>query len=113
MYFIPQFIQGKKIASENDQRHDLFNPATGKVMGQVAYANRDEIHQAIAAAKKAFPEWSNTTPLRRARVLFKFKELLETHFGELAELVTNEHGKTLADAKGSVQRGIELVEFCC
>lgn len=113
MYFVPHFINGKKIAANKDERHNLYDPATGKIEGQVAYANRDEIEQAVTAAKLAFSEWSKTTPLRRSRILFKFKELIERDFEYLAGLVTAEHGKTIEDAKGSVARGLELVEYCC
>lgn len=112
-YTIPHFINGKKQADSHDKYHKVYNPALGTVAGNVAFANEKEINQAIAAAKIAFPEWANTIPLRRARVIFKFKELLEKNIDELAELITREHGKVLADARGSILRGIELTEFAC
>lgn len=110
-YKIPHYIQGKRITSDPSQ--NIFNPATGEVIGQVALANQNVVDQAVAAAKKAFPTWSTTTPLKRARMLFTLKTLLEKHSEELAQLVTQEHGKTLVDARGSVQRGIDVVEFVC
>lgn len=113
MDMIPHFINGKKVFDKKDETQDVFNPARGKVIRKVAFANSNEINEAVNAAKKAFPEWANTTPLRRARVLFKFKELLEKNLNDIAKIVTQEHGKTLQDAAGSVKRGIELVEFAC
>ena len=92
---------------------DAFNPATGEVKSRVPLASTDEVRKAVEAAKAAFPEWSAATPLRRARILHKFKELVEAHTQELAALVTDEHGKTLSDATGEVIRGIEVVEFAC
>lgn len=111
-YQISHFINGKNIPSSG-KTLNIYNPATGEVKGTVALADKSIIDQAIAAAKNAFPEWSTFTPLKRARILFKYKQLLEQHIDELAELVTKEHGKTLSDARGSVQRGIEVVEFVC
>jgi malonate-semialdehyde dehydrogenase (acetylating)/methylmalonate-semialdehyde dehydrogenase len=92
---------------------DVFNPATGEVSRQVALGTRDDVAKAVAAAKSAYPAWSETAPLKRARVLFKFKELLDRHHDQLAELITSEHGKVFSDAKGEVTRGIEVVEFVC
>lgn len=111
-YHVSHFINGKLITDSNETL-DIYNPATGKLIGHVAIANHDIIDKAITAAKAAFPVWSNTTPLRRARILFQFKILLEQHIDELALLVTQEHGKTLSDARGSIQRGIDVVEFVC
>ncbi len=112
MYQVTHFINGKPVI-EQGRTQDLYNPATGSVIGQVAMANKSAVEKAIAAAKSAFPAWSATTPLRRARILFQYKSLLEEHTDELARLITQEHGKTLSDARGSVQRGIEVVEFVC
>ncbi len=105
------WINGKRTASTSTRLADITNPATGKVIRQTPLANREDVERAIAAAKAAFPAWRDTTPLRRSRILNKFRELLETHRAELAQLVSEEHGKTLEDAAGSVQRGIEVVEF--
>lgn len=112
-YTVAHFINGKKISDPHSKHQDLFNPALGEVIGRVAFATQKEVAAAIDAANNAFPSWSRTTPLRRARILFKFKALLEKHIDELSALVTKEHGKVLDDAKGSVLRGIELVEFAC
>lgn len=111
-YQVSHFINGHVIPISG-KTLDIYNPATGAVIGEVAVANQAIVDQAVAAAKKAFPSWSATTPLRRSRILFKFKALLEQHSEELAKLITQEHGKTLVDAKGSVQRGIDVVEFVC
>ena len=90
---------------------DVFNPATGAVTGKVTLATQADVDAAVAAAKAAFPAWSATAPLRRARILMKFRELLEAHRDELAKLITSEHGKVFSDASGEVTRGIEVVEF--
>lgn len=112
-YTINHFINGKTVASQSGRMHPIHNPATGEVAGQVAFADPKEVEQAIAAAKAALPAWSAMPAVRRARILFKYKALLEKHMDELAKLVTMEHGKTLSDAKGSVMRGIEVVELAC
>jgi malonate-semialdehyde dehydrogenase (acetylating)/methylmalonate-semialdehyde dehydrogenase len=111
-YQVSHFINGKSVSTKN-RTQEIFNPATGEVVGQVDMADKKIIEDAIAAAKAAFPAWSATPPLKRARILFKLKTLLEQHTDELAEMVTREHGKTLSDAKGSIQRGIDVVEFVC
>lgn len=112
VYQVTHFINGKSV-NTSGRTLDIFNPATGKVAGKVNLADKSVVDQAVAAAKAAFPGWSATSPLRRARILFKFKALLEENIDELAALVTQEHGKTLSDARGSVQRGIDVVEFAC
>jgi len=91
----------------------VFNPATGEVQAQVALASLQTVEQAVASARKAFPAWSEQSALRRSRVMFKFKELLDRHHQELAQLITREHGKVLSDAMGEVTRGIEIVEYAC
>lgn len=111
-YQVTHFINNQSEQSTG-KTLDIFNPATGAVQGQVAVADQATVEKAVAAAKKAFVSWSATPPLKRARILFKFKMLLEQHIDELAALVTREHGKTLSDARGSVQRGIDVVEFAC
>ena len=110
---IGHFIGGNPMASRSERLSDVFNPATGAVSAKVALATPAELNAAVAAAHAAFPAWSQTSPLRRARVMFKFKELLEAHSDELAALITSEHGKVFTDAKGEVTRGIEVVEFAC
>jgi malonate-semialdehyde dehydrogenase (acetylating)/methylmalonate-semialdehyde dehydrogenase len=108
---LPLWINGQRTQSRSSRLADVTNPATGEVIRQVPLASRDDVTYAIEAAKAAFPGWRDTTPLRRSRILNKFRDLLETHRAELAQLASEEHGKTLDDAAGSVQRGIEVVEF--
>jgi malonate-semialdehyde dehydrogenase (acetylating)/methylmalonate-semialdehyde dehydrogenase len=112
MYTVPHLINGNKVSSSANLLK-ITNPATGLVIGNVDLADESMVSDAIAAAKAAFPSWSATPPLKRARLMFKFKGLLEQHIDELAAIVTREHGKTLDDARGSVQRGIDVVEFAC
>lgn len=113
VYTVKHLINGKLTESGKDRLHPIYNPATGEAVGQVGYAQPDEVEHAIQAAKNALPAWSAMPAVRRARILFKFKALLEKHLDELAELVTREHGKTFTDAQGSVMRGIEVVELAC
>lgn len=113
MYAVKNFINGKVIADAKGQLHDIYNPAKGVVAGQVTFASSQEITQTVIAAKEAFTTWSQTTPIKRARVIFKFKELLEQNRDKIAQLVTQEHGKVLDDARGSVMRGLEVVEYAC
>lgn len=108
---LPLWIDGQAQPARSGRTAGVTNPATGAVIRQVPLANASDIDAAVAAAKKALPGWRDTPPLRRARILMKFRELLVAHHEELAKLVTEEHGKTLPDAMGSVQRGIEVVEF--
>jgi malonate-semialdehyde dehydrogenase (acetylating)/methylmalonate-semialdehyde dehydrogenase len=107
------YIGGTEVAGRSNRFGDVFNPAHGSVKARVPFASEAEVSAAVEAAHKAFPAWAATPPLRRARVMFKFKELLDQHAGELAEIITSEHGKVLSDAKGEVTRGIEVVEFAC
>ncbi|WP_223248280.1 aldehyde dehydrogenase family protein, partial [Sulfurirhabdus autotrophica] len=108
---LPLWINGQRTESTSLRRADIINPASGEAIRQVPLANREDIERAVAAAKAVFPLWRDTTPLRRGRILNRFRELLEANRDELAQLASEEHGKTLADAAGSVQRGIEVVEF--
>lgn len=110
---IGHFIDGKPVTGSTNTLGSVFNPATGAITAEVIYASKTEVDQAVKAAKNAYPDWAELSPMRRARVLFKFRELLEKNINHLAALVTAEHGKTLADAEGSVLRGIELVEYAC
>jgi malonate-semialdehyde dehydrogenase (acetylating)/methylmalonate-semialdehyde dehydrogenase len=107
------FIRGQHISGSSGRRAVVYDPATGKPSAYVALASRAEAEQAIAAAKSALPAWSATAPLQRARVMFRFKGLIEEHREELAALITSEHGKVLSDALGEVTRGMEVVEFAC
>jgi malonate-semialdehyde dehydrogenase (acetylating)/methylmalonate-semialdehyde dehydrogenase len=108
---IDHAIAGQVVAGASGRAQDVFNPATGTVSGRVALANAAEVNKAVAAAQAAFPAWAETSPLRRARILFKFLELMNQHRDELARLITAEHGKVYTDAQGEVTRGIEILEF--
>ncbi|MBB3255939.1 malonate-semialdehyde dehydrogenase (acetylating)/methylmalonate-semialdehyde dehydrogenase [Paraburkholderia bannensis] len=110
---LTHFINGRALEATSGRFADVFNPATGAVSARVPLASVAEVDAAVAAAQAAFPAWSETPPIKRARILFKFKELLDRHHDELAALVTREHGKVFSDAKGEVMRGIEIVEFAC
>ncbi|MBI3435154.1 MAG: CoA-acylating methylmalonate-semialdehyde dehydrogenase [Proteobacteria bacterium] len=110
---IGHFIGGAEVNGVSGRRGDVFNPNTGEVQAQVALAQRSEVEQAIANAQAAQPAWAATNPQRRARVLFKFLELAQKENDSLARLLSSEHGKTLPDAKGDIQRGLDVVEFAC
>jgi malonate-semialdehyde dehydrogenase (acetylating)/methylmalonate-semialdehyde dehydrogenase len=110
---VDHFINGKIAAGTSGRFGDVFDPATGERARRVALADPGEVDAAVKAASKAFPAWSATPPLSRARVLFRFRELLEKHAGELAAIITAEHGKVLSDAGGEITRGLEVVEFAC
>ena len=107
------FIAGKIVEGRSGRFGDVFNPATGEVARRVAFADAGEIDAAVAAAAAAFPAWSATPALTRARILFRFRELLERDAGEFAALISAEHGKVLSDARGEITRGVEVVEFAC
>ncbi len=107
------YIGGRRVAGASGRSAPVFNPALGVATTQVALASATETRSAIAAARAALPEWSDTPALRRARVLFRFRDLIEQHADEIAGILTREHGKVLADARGEVTRGIEIVEFAC
>jgi len=113
MRLVGHFIGGKKVAGRSGRRGDVFNPNTGEVQAKVALAKHAEVEHAIAVAEAAQPAWATTNPQRRARVLMKFLDLAQKEFDELARLLSSEHGKTFADAKGDIQRGLEVVEFAC
>ncbi len=112
-YTVPHFINGEPLSATTASSHAIYNPALGKVIGQVYFADQAVCDKAISAAKAAWPAWAETAPLKRARILFKFRELLEKNQLDLAQIITREHGKTIEDAKGSVGRAIEVVEFHC
>ncbi|HEX6102373.1 MAG TPA: CoA-acylating methylmalonate-semialdehyde dehydrogenase [Alphaproteobacteria bacterium] len=107
------YVNGRRVSPKGGRFGDVFNPATGEVSAKVPLASAAEVGEAVAAAKAAFPGWAKVTPMQRALVMFRFKALIEANMDKLAELVTAEHGKVLSDAKGSVQRGLEVVEFAC
>ncbi|HKR36269.1 MAG TPA: CoA-acylating methylmalonate-semialdehyde dehydrogenase [Steroidobacteraceae bacterium] len=107
------FIGGNVVRGASHRHGPVYDPATGKTARQVSLATADETHSAIRTAHAAWPAWAATPPLQRARVMFRFKALLDAHVDELAALITSEHGKVLPDARGEVTRGIEVVEFAC
>src|SRR5579863_1742384 len=110
---IGHFVGGKNVPGTSGRAADVYNPAKGEVAAQVALASAKDVDAAVANAKHAFPAWAARPPLARARVLFKYKDLLEQNLARIAETIGAEHGKTLADAAGEVMRGIEVVEFAC
>lgn len=110
---IPHFIDGSPRPGASGRHGDVFNPATGEVTGRVDFATAEEVHAAVKAAQAALPGWAGTPPLQRARVMFKYKSLIEAQMDELAGLLTAEHGKVFSDAKGEMLRGLEVVEFAC
>jgi malonate-semialdehyde dehydrogenase (acetylating)/methylmalonate-semialdehyde dehydrogenase len=110
---IGHFIGGKNVKGTSDRTADVFQPMTGEVIAKVALASKAEVRAAVENAKAAQPAWANTNPQRRARVLFKFLELMQRDHNQLADILAREHGKTIADAKGDIQRGVEVVEFAC
>src|SRR5215203_124170 len=110
---IGHFVGGKQVKGGSGRSGDVFNPNTGEVQAKVAFASKSEVEQAIANAAAAQPAWAATNPQRRARVMFKFLELIQSEYDDLARLLSSEHGKTFADAKGDIQRGLEVVEFAC
>jgi malonate-semialdehyde dehydrogenase (acetylating)/methylmalonate-semialdehyde dehydrogenase len=113
MLIIDNAIGGKLTRSASTRTQPVFNPATGEPTGTLHLSTVGEIDAAVQAAKIAFPTWANTTPMKRARVMFKFKELLEKHADELAREISREHGKVHDDALGELARGIDCVEFAC
>jgi malonate-semialdehyde dehydrogenase (acetylating) / methylmalonate-semialdehyde dehydrogenase len=109
----PHWIGGHATPGTSGRAGDVFNPSLGIVAARVALASEAEVAAAVAAARAAFPAWAATPALKRARVLFKFKEIVEQRRGELAQLIASEHGKLASDAAGEVTRGLEVVEFAC
>ena len=108
---VDMWLNGRREPAASTRSGDVTNPATGVVVRQVPYCDEADIDRAVQSAKAAFPAWRRTPSLRRARILMRYRELIEAHRDELARLITEEHGKTVADATGSVQRGLEVVEF--
>ena len=113
METLTNFIGGRWLASRASESIDVHNPATGEVIAKTPLSTGEDLDAAVLAAKKAFPAWRDTPVVVRARAMFRFRQLLEDHFEELAATVTREHGKTLEESRGSVRRGIECVEVAC
>jgi len=110
---VQHYINGREVSGDDDRYQDIFNPATGEVRGQVALGSAATVDAAIAAAEAAFPAWRNTTPAKRAQIMFRYKQLLDEHAEEIDLLLTLEHGKILADAHGEFLRALEIVEYMC
>ena len=110
---LQNFVGGRWISATPVGYLDVFNPARGEVIARTPCSAATDVHAAVTAAAAAFPEWSETPPVTRARAMFRFRQLLEDHSDELARIVTTEHGKTIAESRGSVRRGIECVEVAC
>jgi len=108
---LPLWIGGRAVAPTTTRYGEVTNPATGEVIRHVPFANAADVDAAVQSAASAFAAWSTTPALRRARILMRFRDLLDTHKKDLARVVTEEHGKTLIDAEGSLTRGLEVVEF--
>ncbi len=113
MNVIQHFVGGKIFKGTSKRTGKVFNPATGEQSSEVSFATKDDINKSVSIAKKAFLTWSQKTPLNRSRILFKFKELIEKNSDELTKIIVSEHGKVYEDAKGSLTRGLEVVEFAC
>src|ERR1700681_1353528 len=113
MRTIGHFIGGKEVAGTSGRTGDVYDPNTGEVQAKVDFAGPAEVEAAIANAQAAQPAWAATNPQRRARVMFKFLELVQRENDSLAKLLSSEHGKTVPDARGDIQRGLEVVEFAC
>ena len=113
MKTIQHFVGGKTYPGSSRRIGKIYNPATGEQSAQVKLASTEDVNKAIDNAKKVFESWSNTPPLQRARVMFKFKELIEKNSDELTKIIVSEHGKVYEDAKGSLTRGLEVVEYAC
>ena len=113
MNIIKHFVGGKVIDGTSQRKGEVFNPATGEQESEVILASKSDLDKTVEIAKKAFETWSLKPALQRARIMFKFKELIEKNFDELTKLIVSEHGKVYEDAKGSLIRGLEVVEFAC
>ncbi len=110
---VQHYIDGRRVEGASSRRGDVFNPGTGQVARHVPLADAPETERAVDAAAAAFASWRDTPALQRARVMFRFKALIEAHLDELTRLVSEEHGKVASDARGSIIRGLEVVEFAC
>src|SRR6201996_7591949 len=111
MRSIGHFIGGREVKGTSGRTTDVFEPMTGEVQAKVALASKAEVRAAVENAKAAQPAWAATNPQRRARVMMKFNDLIAKHVDELADILAREHGKTIVDAKGDIQRGVEVLEF--
>ncbi|MDG1678133.1 MAG: aldehyde dehydrogenase family protein, partial [Tateyamaria sp.] len=112
MQELTHYIDGTHIKGTSGRFANVMNPATGEIQGKVPLASKDELYNAVSVAAKAQPAWGAVNPQRRARVMMKFVDLLNRDMQKLAETLSREHGKTIPDAAGDVQRGLEVVEYC-
>ncbi len=112
-YLVKHFIDGQVTEGTGSHQEPLINPATSEVSGKVVFASPSDVEHAIASAQKAFQTWSQTPPIKRSQILLTYQALIKQNIKELAQMITREHGKTLVDAEGSIQRGIEVLEFAC
>src|SRR3954464_7751672 len=110
---INHFIDGASFAGSSGRFGDVFNPNTGEVQARVQFASEAEVDRAVQSALRAQQTWALVNPQRRARVMFEFKRLVEARMDELAEILSSEHGKVIADSRGDIQRGLEVIEFAC
>ncbi|NGM88035.1 CoA-acylating methylmalonate-semialdehyde dehydrogenase [Parapusillimonas sp. SGNA-6] len=110
---VVNFVNGQRVPSRGDRKQDVFNPSRGAVARQVVLSTPEDVEAAVAAARAAFPAWADTPPVRRARILNRFLQLMNEHTDELAAMITAEHGKVFTDAQGEVARGIDVIEFSC
>ncbi|MDA3036190.1 MAG: aldehyde dehydrogenase family protein, partial [Actinomycetota bacterium] len=113
MNSISHWINGSVYPAKSDRSGEIFNPATGKISGSVAFADVATVDKAVDVAEKAFQDWRHSSLTKRTQVLFAFRELVNKNKEKIAELITAEHGKVLSDAQGEVTRGLEVVEFAC
>ena len=109
---LTHYINGQRVSGNSGRFGDVFNPATGEVQARVPLASKEEFDIAVKIAAEAQPAWGAVNPQRRARVMMKFVDLLHRDMDKLAEVLSSEHGKTFPDAKGDVQRGLEVAEYC-
>ena len=113
MNLIEHYVNGSKYTGSSKRKGKVFNPATGELSSEVLLGSKEALNKTVDFAKKAFENWSTNPPIQRARIIFKYKELIEKNYDELTKLIVSEHGKVYEDAKGSLTRGLEVVEFAC
>src|SRR5919205_2797544 len=110
---ISHWIDGQRVEGTSGRSGPVYNPATGEQTGEVDFATTEEVDRAVQAAKQAFPAWRALSLSRRTELFFRIRALVHERAGEIAKILTSEHGKVLSDAKGEVTRGLEVIEFCC
>ena len=113
MHIINNYIDGKTVKISSGRTSDVFNPASGQIIAKVGLSSTEDVDFAVDKAKSAFESWSKITPLKRSRIMNRFRDLLEQNTDEMAALISREHGKVHSDALGEVIRGLEVVEFAC